>query len=390
MNRLFICTCFQFPFGDASSNYVRNFALSIKLQGWEVIVFGRGKERDADLSKEGYIYQGIRYDNVDVAKSGAKNFLYLYFCYHVYLAPLFKKYNLSHNDYIYIYSDFLDMARYAQKILPVTHITYSAVEWFQPFQYKHGRIDPRYVLWKYSFNYKTRKLSKVFPISLELERYYTEHGCRTCLLPALIDGESEKSDDVCLRKDGITNFIYSGVGTNKDSLDCMIGAMFRMSENLLSKIRLHFTILNEEELKSVLGRKAYQLDTVRESLIFHGWLEYDDLLELYRDMDFVLIARKENKVTVSNFPSKIPELMNFGVIPVCSDVGDYTKLYLTDGKDAIFFKGADEKRCCAAMEKAVNLSSENLLEMKRNAMNCVKTCLSYHQWRNKIESFIVS
>ena len=33
MKRLFICTCAQVPFGDACSNYIRNFALAVKTRG---------------------------------------------------------------------------------------------------------------------------------------------------------------------------------------------------------------------------------------------------------------------------------------------------------------------------------------------------------------------
>ena len=327
MKRLFICTCFEFPYGDASSNYIRNLALSIKQQGWDVIVLGRGKRRDEDLTVNGYFFNGIQYDNVDISKAGAKNFFYLYFRYHVHLAPLFDKYQIGHNDYIYIFSEFLDIARYCKKKVPLDHITFSAVEWFQPFQFKYGRLDIRYLFWKYNFNYKTKRLNKVFPISVELERHYQEHGCRTCRLPALIDSDSELLLNDSNRQDGVTNFIYSGVGTRKDSVSCMIGAMYQMPEDVLSKMRLHFTSLTEGVLRRVLGDNAFQFDKVMSSVIFHGWLDYDDLIKLYRHMDYVLIARAKNKVTVSNFPSKIPEVMNYGVVPVCSDVGGlYTDL----------------------------------------------------------------
>lgn len=389
MKRLFILTCSPFPYGDASSNYIRNFALSVKRQGWEIIVIGRGKNRETDFSNGSYKYQGIQYENVDISKAGPRNFLNLYFRYRVYLDPLERKFSICPNDYIYIYSDFLDIARYARKKVPIGHISYSSVEWFQPFQYKHGSLDPMYLLWKYSFFYRTKKLNKVFPISRELESHYQRFGCRTCLLPVLIDSEDEKSSEFSVRHEGLTNFIYSGIGLHNDSLRCMIGAMYRMPEDLLGQMRLHFTILEETVLIEELGEKAYQLDKIRKSLIFHGWLEYEDLLQLYRCMDFILISREKNKVTVSNFPSKLPELMNFGVVPVCSDVGDYAQLYLTDKKDSIFFEGADERKCCAAMEEAINLPADSLLVMKKNAKNSVNTHLGYHNWSNIIEDFLV-
>ena len=70
------------------------------------------------------LYQGIRYENIELSQSGAVNFLNCFFRYHVYLKPLLSAFRLSRQDYFYFYSDFLDIARYVRKLLPEDHISY--------------------------------------------------------------------------------------------------------------------------------------------------------------------------------------------------------------------------------------------------------------------------
>ena len=83
------------------------------------------------------------------------------------------------------------------------------------------------------------------------------------------------------------------------------------------------------------GCSEEALNKLSGVLVFHGRLEYAELLELYQNMDYLFLAREKNIITESNFPSKVPEMLVYGVIPVCSDVGDYTKLYLRTGENAI-------------------------------------------------------
>lgn len=75
-------------------------------------------------------------------------------------------------------------------------------------------------------------------------------------------------------------------------------------------------------------------------------------------MDYLFLAREKNIITESNFPSKVPEMLVYGVIPVCSDVGDYTKLYLENDVNAIIFEGAAPEECSQAYRRAINIDKE--------------------------------
>ena len=170
----------------------------------------------------------------------------------------------------------------------------------------------------------------------------------------------------------------------------MIGALYRLPPELRKKMRLHLTILEEPVLRKELGAEAYQLDTVKDTLVFHGWLDTATLADLYRRMDFILICRERNKVTLSNFPSKLPELMGFGAVPVCSDVGDYAQLYLEDGMKCRVIQGSGSGQVrLRPWPRPSRCPPDKLFGMKKNTLRVVEARLGYRNWARKIEQFLL-
>lgn len=116
-----------------------------------------------------------------------------------------------------------------------------------------------------------------------------------------------------------------------------------LNEDERRKVRFHFTTLKPNKLIEAANCSEEAFNKLSGVLVFHGRLEYAELLELYQNMDYLFLAREKNIITESNFPSKVPEMLVYGVIPVCSDVGDYTKLYLENDVNAIILKVPHQK-----------------------------------------------
>ena len=129
------------------------------------------------------------------------------------------------------------------------------------------------------------------------------------------------------------------------------------------------------------------LEQLKDVLIFHGRMEYSDLLNLYQEMDFLFLARERNIITESNFPSKVPEMLAYGTVPVCSKVGDYTNLYLKNGIDSIVFEGATPEACADAYRKAIAIASNEMKTMRANARKLAETKLDYRMWDRALKKF---
>jgi glycosyltransferase involved in cell wall biosynthesis len=107
-------------------------------------------------------------------------------------------------------------------------------------------------------------------------------------------------------------------------------------------------------------------------------------------VDFLLIARENKRSTNANFPSKIPESMCYGVIPIVSKVGDYSNYYLTDGKDSIMFNDCTADDCAKAISKAINLTFEERTKMSANSRKCAIEKFYYKNWADALCNYINS
>ncbi|MBE5928984.1 MAG: glycosyltransferase family 4 protein [Lachnospiraceae bacterium] len=391
-SRLFILTNDPVPYGTANANYIRNFSKAVAYEGWKVIVIGMSlAEGKPDLYR-GYDSNdtyGIEYWNINDSKIGKKKYLKAYLGigekYSKYLKTKFK---ISKEDYILVYSDEVgtDMAALNIREVPSLNKAYCEVEWLQRNREKYKYIDIRHMLWDFGFKYRAKMFKKAIPISKNLELFCIRNHCKTLIVPALIDANIDNTPSVT--DDGLVHFIYPGSATNKDSFDCMVTAFANLNPDELKKIRFHLTgKMTKEVLYTVVNNRSY-VDAIENNLVFHGWLGYEELLDLYADADYLLLARANKTVTISNFPSKVPEMMNYGIVPVCSKVGDYTDSYLLDGYDSIHFKDDIVEECLAAIRKAIEMKeSKRLLEMKFAARKTAVEKFDYRKWGKRIISF---
>lgn len=388
MKKLYIITNSTFPYGNANSNYIRYFASALSEIGWNVTVIGSNMSDDSDISGE---YREIKYQNIQFSHMKFPFHLKDHFAYGNKLSRVMDELKIEENAYVFVYSMYQDLVKTALKKtrhLKAGNLSIAMVEWFQPYQYRFGKLNPDYKCWKYTFEYLVTQFPKVFPISRKLQRYYKNVGCKTMLLPIMADVHANNFELIEKKEGEPFHFIYPGDAGKKDSLNGMMHALDSLTDDELASVRFHFTILKKESLQKHID-KGINVERILSSMVFHGRLSYDDLLKLYSEIDFLFIARQKNIVTLSNFPSKIPELLCYGVIPVCSNVGDYADLYLKDGVDSIIFEGADKVGCLDGIRRAIKMPPEELQKMKRNARECAEKNFDYHNWSDKIEKFLV-
>lgn len=387
--RVFICTDNQFPEGNADSNYIRYLALSIQNAGCEVIVVGSGVNRSQDYDGKKYSYRGIEYYNTKKAKDRIPFHLEpTLTCGKEHLQYMGMK-GLNSKDYVVMYTSLFRLHKllFDSNLIPHNHIICTSVEWMQPMLYRFGRFNPSYQLREYVINKYTRLCGKVIAISQKLSERFIKNGCTTLIVPMLTETTEYKK---LVSMQNTIKFIYPGAAFKKDKITSIVEAVPLLEEEICKRVEIHFTGMKKEALSNELGDNKWILDKFASVFVFHGWLEYQDLLNLYNEIDCLLLPREENQFTTANFPSKVPELMRYGVIPVCSDVGDYTKLYLEDKIDSLIFCGGQPIDCANAIKRVCNLNPEELLELKERVVKSAEEKFDFRKWSNRIVNFIMS
>lgn len=223
----------------------------------------------------------------------------------------------------------------------------------------------------------------LMPISTYIESYYKAKGMKTICLPIMAD-----SQEFSVKKKSFDKwrFIIPANGKMKDALADMLGAFSELECDELGKLELHLCGVKEEVVRDILGKE--QFEKLKSSMIIHKWMKYEQLIDLYQEMHFLVLAREISQMTLANFPSKVPETMCFGIVPIVSEVGDYTKFYLQDGVNSFFIHGSEIEECKTVIRKALQLTQEEYLAVSKEALYCAKNRFDYRKWTNTVREML--
>lgn len=383
MKRIIICAATKFPRGSAASNYLQYFSMALMEGGYEVTLL-------ADYNKnENQYYNNFinkfpnkfSLININTPRETLVNKISYHLLYGIKYVKQLKKI-IRKDDCIIIYSDIMyfisPIIKFAHKNnLKVGNII---VEWYER---KYLKNPIRYYLYKKSF--KLREQADIlFPISTYIERHFKEKGCNTSVLPILSDPyEYERFPKPSYDK---INIVYPGNGLIKDSFLNMINAIEQLNNEQLAKLNFHIKGVQKQAIIDAIGVKRFE--RISPYLTFYGWMNYNELVNLYRKSHYLLLAREICHLTKANFPSKVPEVMCHGVVPIASEVGDYTKYYLKDGENSIIIKGNSAKAIKDAIIRCINISCNEYNVMSNNAYNLVCSKLSYKVWGDKLKNIL--
>ena len=386
--RVFICSDTEFPHKGATSNYIETLAkaFAVKAIDTHIIAVSREQRTIGDWIEYGGIcYKALPYDVSDARKT-----------LHARLSIGKEMWNCIHQqgiepgDVVICYTDnffFLrKICENAKKhgIKVINCVT----EWHTAVQFKYGYLDI-FNFWYYCLAfYRGMGLSgKVIVISKKLEEYFKQKGCRVLLMPPLIDCSMAATADIKKTCDK-TRFIYSGSFKNKDSMRVILESFASLPAEMQEDIEFHITGYSYDKLYEMSKVSPETWEAVEKLLVVHTWMEYNELIELYGQMDFLLIARETNRATLSNFPSKVPEMMAYGIIPVMTRVGDLPNLYLENGIDSILFEQCTVESCRGAIIQAVRSDETERKQMRDNARKTVKENFAYENWADSIYDFV--
>ena len=378
--RVFIVSREKFPRGSAGANYIQYFAQALIMEGYEVIVIGENNIYETECGK--------KYKNIEYAT-------YKGYTSHVtkssfdlgQFEKILSHYNANCGDYYIFYSLELAAMKYCSKKIKAKRIYGIRVEDMQPKQYKFGIFNPKYIKYRQSVNYIWKYSLGDFAISECLYKQDIKHKCNSTILPIMAD-PYEYEYDIDHIKNKIVNFIYPGLKLNnqEDDLILTLTSIAHLDAETRKRVAIHITgNTNIDSIKDKIELETF--NKIKDQLVIHGFMNYDDLILLYRQMDYLLLFRKKNKITEANFPSKIPELLSYGVIPICSDVGDYTKKYLTDECAFIVAPGC-MRSSIEVIRQAIELPQEEYQRMRRKARELAENKFYYKHYQKQITDFL--
>lgn len=380
MKRVFIQACVRYPHGGALANYIQNLAEAIIHVGYEVILaININKEYDVETvissSQPIVVIPVIPSEDMSIREEQRRT------GYSAERLGALEKYHIDKDDCVIVldlWSEyFLD--RLFEEGRKIGFKIISGV--FELFGQEDYETIEQYRQFVHVYEEICLQSDAILSISEYIDDYYINKGMKVYRLPPMID--CAKCGTISKTMDKYRFIIPS----RKDSLQSMVLAFSELEKEELNKIELHLSGVKKEKLKDMIDQSV--LCYLEPYMFIHDWMRYEELVDLYNQMHFLLIARNICRRTLANFPSKVPECMSLGIVPLVSDVGDYTKYYLKDGVDSIFIQGDSVKEIKRSIKKAMSLSVAQFEKYSDNAVLCARTKFDYHIWSDKLQEILM-
>lgn len=385
-----ICGDQKFPHGDAGGNRMEYMAKCLLARGYEPFIVSLGKNlpEDRDDARGCYTRDSILYRNC-VLSGGKKGKLERYFSVGKQAAQIINSLSLVSGTPIVLYTSNPVFAKKVRKKLKNSksyRYFYDIVEWVDESSFPHGKLNPRYWVFQNCFKRVYPSGDGVIAISRNIQNHFDSLGVPTHLYPICLDQSVFARPDG-RAYDGKVRFIYPGVPGNKEATDVMMEALLALTPEERARIEFHYTAVKEGRIRAILGARASLLDELKDTVTFHSWMEYEDLLRLYWSMDALLMVRKNNLITKSNFPSKVPELMACGVTVLANEQGDFFE-YLRDGVDTVKIVEISVESCVEAIRKLLNMSAEERRALSENAIRCAQERFDFRRYAKPLCDFL--
>lgn len=383
MNRVFICGYFNFPRGGAAANYVQSFAKVFLRLGKNVIVISN---INPNIKLEGNKYQEIQVENVQLREDKLGHYIDFNFLMGKYYEQILSGLSVDCSDLIIAYSrdSFIlnSVLKIGKKVGAKTGVC--LVEWFEKKDYGKWFRNVEYWKSQISFYRVNLKFDYIFPISTYIEGYYKKKNCKTFRLPSLVDTEEFEYNEKKITDKRI--FIFPGNGKMKDALEETIQAFALLRDE--EALKLEFHICGVGKLAKQIIKENKLENSPAGKIVIHEWMPYEELIDLYRRAHFMILARDISRMTLANFPSKIPETLSYGIIPICSRVGDYTKLYLMDGVNSLIMDGCDVQTILHGIRRALAMSDQDIINYSNKCRITAETKFDYKQWVKPLDKFL--
>ena len=130
-----------------------------------------------------------------------------------------------------------------------------------------------------------------------------------------------------------------------------------------------------------MGHYKEQCTALGLPAVFHGFLERQQVFEIYKKAHFILLPSDSE-----GFPKVIAEAMNFGCIPIVSDISSIGQYINTN--TGFLLNPINSEKIEELVRKATSKSTEELTNMAFNSYLVVSK-FTFENYRQKIQEEIM-
>jgi glycosyltransferase involved in cell wall biosynthesis len=388
MKKLLYIGNFAFPYGEAYSTRAYYFCRIFESLGWNVFVVGLGENRAEDKTSDGYLFEGINYNNIKRPVRKLSSRLYNFYNKSNEIREIVNKI-LKEDKYQAIFVA-VGFHKFIKPLLQISKhenipIFVDAVEWFEATQLPLGKLGPFY--WDMIKGIKKDyiKTGNIICISSFFQNYYTMKGSNTVRIPIILDTQDERWNIENFKPNKNLVLAYAGSPGKKDLLSNIIEGIY--INEYYNKIELRLYGISKLKFIKMLGKKAYVLNKLEDCIKFYECIPHTLVGKELQKADFTVLIRHNKRYANAGFPTKVAESLTAGV-PIITNLTSDLHLYIKDGQEGIITENSTPQAFCDALNRALKLDVKKLKLMRQTARETALKSFDYRLFVPEIKVFL--
>ena len=168
-------------------------------------------------------------------------------------------------------------------------------------------------------------------------------------------------------------FCFVGALNNHKGVSKILKALKELKK-IDSESTKTFHFVGDGPLRVDYEEMAMECDV---NCVFHGFLQKQEIQKIYSKSHFIVLPSKSE-----GFPKVIGEAMNFGCIPIVSDVSCIGQ-YITDNINGFLLENLKNETIMHKLGLAIHLNQENYLKWIQNNFNLAEK-FTYSYYNNRL------
>lgn len=260
----------------------------------------------------------------------------------------------------------------------------SVCEWYDRNAFVGLSGLPKLINDRYSMYVQFPRVGNIIAISTLLDRYYASRGCRTVVIPTMVDmqeyGELSHPAHDRLR------IAYAGAPARKDYILNAIRALALLQDEELRGIEMHLYGPTPEQLRE-LGMPEELLERCGDSLVCHGRIPYAQVKQRIAEADFTVLLRPDRRYANAGFPTKVGESMACGTPVICNLTSDLG-LYVRDGETGLVAADESAEACAESFRRALCMTADERLTMRQAVRKEAENAFDYRNYVGHLRRFL--
>lgn len=381
-NALFVISS-SFPYGEAFSSRARNMVKLFNECGYKVVVVAPQTHKNikcAELECFDYEIHYVHDPKSFLTLSGvgtAKPYI-----------KAIKEIASTVKFDVLVSSAMVYVTDYLYKWSRENHIPYilEQCEWYDKSTFKGGKYNPYYREHIKLIEKKNKRVDGIIAISSLFERHYNAQHVPTLRMPTIMN-VPEILYRINTESKNYLRIVFAGsLGKGKEKFIDIIKAL-KLINSKDVKIKLDIYGATRKQLIDNLENQSYILLGTEEYINIFGRIPQDEVENKLRDADFSIFTRPIRKSSDAGFPTKLAESMSVGTPVITNNTGDIS-MYLHNGKNGFIVYENSEEAIFKIFDKAVNMNSNELMEMRKQARYTAINSFSYEKYKDGLLELI--